>query len=120
MELTQKQLEGLEIALKRFQEGEKYTVISGYAGTGKSTLVRFIIAALEQYGIKEDDVVYTAFTGKATQVLQKKGNKNVSTLHKLLYAPSRGGLGRRRHRTRAARSRRRSRFRQIYAAYLYP
>lgn len=85
MELTQKQLEGLEIALKRFQEGEKYTVISGYAGTGKSTLVRFIIAALEQYGIKEDDVVYTAFTGKATQVLQKKGNKNVSTLHKLLY-----------------------------------
>ena len=28
MELTQKQLEGLEIALKRFQEGEKYTVIS--------------------------------------------------------------------------------------------
>ena len=28
---------------------------------------------------------YCAFTGKATQVLQKKGNKNVSTLHKLLY-----------------------------------
>lgn len=58
----------------------------GYAGTGKTTLVKFIISALEQYGINPDkDVVYTSFTGKATQVLQKKGNKNVSTLHKLLF-----------------------------------
>ena len=86
MELTTKQAEGLEIAIERFKNKEKYTIISGYAGTGKSTLVKFIIAALAQYGIKpEEDVVYTAFTGKATQVLQKKGNKNVSTLHKLLY-----------------------------------
>jgi len=55
-------------------------------GTGKSTLVKFIIAALKDEGIDPDkDVVYTSFTGKATQVLQKKGNKNVSTLHKLLY-----------------------------------
>ena len=55
-------------------------------GTGKSTLVKFIIAALKEDGIDPDeDVVYTSFTGKATQVLQKKGNRNVSTLHKLLY-----------------------------------
>jgi len=61
-----------------------YTVISGYAGTGKSTLVKFIISALDDID-PENDVVYTSFTGKATQVLQKKGNKNVSTLHKLLF-----------------------------------
>lgn len=87
MELTQKQKEGLELALKRYEEGYQYTVIAGYAGTGKSTLVKFIIAALAQkFGIKpEEDVVFTSFTGKATQVLQKKGNHNVSTLHKLLY-----------------------------------
>ena len=55
-------------------------------GTGKSTLVKFIIATLKEDGIDPNiDVVYTSFTGKATQVLQKKGNKNVSTLHKLLY-----------------------------------
>lgn len=53
---------------------------------GKSTLVKFIISALSQYNIDpEADVVYTSYTGKATQVLQKKGNKNVSTLHKLLF-----------------------------------
>ena len=82
MELTTKQLEGLEIAIERYKRGEKYTVIGGYAGTGKSTLVKFIVKALN---IEECDIVYTAFTGKACQVLQKKGNKNVSTLHKLLY-----------------------------------
>ena len=55
-------------------------------GSGKSTLVKFIVNALRNEGINPDkDVVYTSFTGKATQVLQKKGNKNVSTLHKLLY-----------------------------------
>ena len=46
MELTRKQEEGLKIALQRHRNLEKYTVISGYAGTGKSTLVRFIIDAL--------------------------------------------------------------------------
>ena len=75
MELTRKQEEGLKIAIERYNRNEKYTVISGYAGTGKSTLVKFIIAAL---GVEpEEDVVYTSYTGKATQVLQSKGNKNV-------------------------------------------
>ena len=84
MELNAKQQEGLAIALERYNKGERYTVISGYAGTGKSTLVKFLIAALPDVN-PETQVVYTSFTGKATQVLQKKGNKNVSTLHKLLY-----------------------------------
>ena len=82
MQLTRKQEEGLKIAVERYQQGEKYTVISGYAGSGKSTLVRFIIDALN---LDENQVCYCAFTGKAAEVLRKKGNKNVCTLHKLLY-----------------------------------
>lgn len=82
MQLTKKQEEGLRIAVQRYRDREKYTVISGYAGAGKSTLVKFIIEALQ---VDPDQVVYTSFTGKACQVLQKKGNKNVCTLHKLLY-----------------------------------
>ena len=39
MTLTSKQEEGLKIAVDRFNKREKYTCISGYAGTGKSTLV---------------------------------------------------------------------------------
>ena len=82
MEVTEKQKEGLDIAVQRYFDGERYTIISGYAGTGKSTLVKFIISALN---VDENEVVYTSFTGKATQVLSKKGNKNTSTLHKLLF-----------------------------------
>lgn len=82
MQLTRKQSEGLKIAVTRYRHKEKYTVIAGYAGTGKSTLVRFIIDALD---VEENKVCYCAFTGKAAEVLRKKGNKNVCTLHKLLY-----------------------------------
>lgn len=82
MILTAKQEEGLKIAIARHQAGEKYTVISGYAGTGKSTLVKFIIEALD---VAPDRVCFATFTGKAAEVLRKKGNENVCTLHRLLY-----------------------------------
>lgn len=82
MILTKKQEEGLKTAVARHRDGEKYTVIAGYAGTGKSTLVRYIIDALD---VEENRVCYCAFTGKAAEVLKKKGNKNVATLHRLLY-----------------------------------
>lgn len=86
MELTTKQNEGLAIAINDYKNKKPYTVIAGYAGTGKSTLVKFIISALAQEGVDPNvDVCYCAFTGKACTVLSKKGNKNVSTLHKLLY-----------------------------------
>ena len=88
MILTKKQEEGLDIIIDRWRSGCKETVISGYAGTGKSTLVKFAIQALidANYDIDpERDVCYAAFTGKAAEVLRKKGNHNVMTLHKLLY-----------------------------------
>ena len=47
MELTAKQEQGLDIALERHKNKERYTVISGYAGAGKTTLVHFIIEALD-------------------------------------------------------------------------
>lgn len=80
--LTKKQSIGLDIAVERYNQGEKYTVISGYAGTGKSTLVKFIVQALP---VDPEDVVYATFTGKAAQVLLSKGNENAMTLHRLLY-----------------------------------
>ena len=86
MILTDKQQKGLDIAVQRYRAKEKLTIISGYAGAGKSTLVKHIVAALGSCGVDPDtDVCYAAFTGKACQVLQKKGNTNVSTLHKLLF-----------------------------------
>lgn len=82
MQLTKKQAQGLAIAIERYRHGEPYTCIAGYAGTGKSTLVRFIIEALE---LDPQDVAYVAFTGKAAKVLRDKGNPGAITAHKLLY-----------------------------------
>lgn len=83
MELTRKQEEGLRIAIDRYNHNEPYTVIAGYAGTGKSTLINFIIAALEVD--PEEEVAYITFTGKASEVLREKGCPNAMTAHKLLY-----------------------------------
>ena len=81
--LTRKQEEGLRTAVERYRMGEKYTVIAGYAGSGKSTLVKFIVEALNLD--PKEDVAYIAFTGKAATVLQQKGCPNAVTAHKLLY-----------------------------------
>ena len=82
MQLTNRQLQGLKTAVDRYKNNEKYTVISGYAGSGKTTLVKFIIEALD---VAPEQVCFATFTGKAAEVLRKKGNSNVSTLHRLLY-----------------------------------
>lgn len=81
IKLTQKQEEGIKIAKERFKNKEKYTCIAGFAGTGKSTLVKFLISEL---GIPDIDIAYACFTGKAALVLQQKGQAAM-TLHKLLY-----------------------------------
>lgn len=82
MILTNKQEEGLRLAIQRYKNKEPYTVISGYAGSGKSTLVKFIISAL---GLYNEDVAYIAYTGKAALVLKEKGCPNATTAHRLLY-----------------------------------
>ncbi len=82
MVLTNGQEKGLKIAVDRYRKGEPYTVIAGYAGTGKSTLVSHIVDALNIY---PGDVCYVAFTGKASLVLREKGCENSMTAHKLLY-----------------------------------
>ena len=83
MVLTAKQEEALKITVSRFKNGEPYTCIAGYAGTGKSTVIPYIIEAL---GVDPDlDVAYCAFTGKAATVLAQKGCANAITAHKLIY-----------------------------------
>lgn len=56
----------------------KRFVLSGYAGTGKTTLARHIEDSI-------DGIVFVAYTGKAANVLREKGCKNAGTIHSLLY-----------------------------------
>ena len=80
--LTRKQEEGLKIAVDRYRHREPYTCIAGFAGVGKSTLVQFIIDALN---ISERHIAYCAYTGKAALVLKNKGCPGATTAHRLLY-----------------------------------
>ena len=82
MQLTNKQELGLKIAVERYKNHKAWTCIAGYAGTGKSTLVKFIVQALD---IDPDYVCYIAYTGKAAKVLRDKGCSNAMTAHRLLY-----------------------------------
>lgn len=59
-------------------------------GTGKSTLVKFIVAALD---LESHQVAYISYTGKAAQVLKEKGCPNAMTAHKLLYKTRRNRDG---------------------------
>ena len=82
MILTTKQEEGIREVVTRCKNHDKYVTISGFTGTGKSTLVKVAIEALK---VNPSDVAYATFTGKAAEVLRKKGNPGAITLHKLLY-----------------------------------
>ena len=90
MILTNDQEKALKIILTKYKNREKYVTICGYAGVGKSTLVKFAVEAL---GVDKNKIAYATFCGKAAEVLRKKGNPNAMTLHRLLYdsIPKKGG-----------------------------
>lgn len=59
---------------------EKICKVDGFAGTGKTTLIKEAVA-----GYRAE---YCAYTGKAASVLQKKGCDGASTIHRLIFLPS--------------------------------
>lgn len=81
IKLTKNQKQGLKISLERYKKGEKYTCIAGYAGTGKSTLVSYLIKEL---GLRDEEIAYCCYTGKASLVLSQKGCP-ATTAHRLVY-----------------------------------
>lgn len=55
--------------------------LTGYAGTGKSTLVRELV------GDSPRPWLYAAYTGKAALVMRQKGSPSAQTIHSLIYRP---------------------------------
>jgi len=55
--------------------------VCGYAGSGKSTTLKFMIEAM---GLSTNSVLYVALTGKAVSVLRMKGHM-ASTIHRAFY-----------------------------------
>ena len=61
--------------------GGQPLTLGGYAGTGKTTIIKQIIREIG------GTIAVAAFTGKAAHVLQRKGIKGARTLHSLIYQP---------------------------------
>lgn len=78
--LTKKQSEAVKIMSTNYTKKEPITVISGFAGTGKSSIINYFI---ENNGLM-DKTRFATFTGKASLVLQNKGLP-ATTIHKLIY-----------------------------------
>ena len=82
--LSQQQLEALQ-AIKAFirDDNKSVFILKGYAGTGKTTMIKTIIPELQKI---RKIVKLMAPTGRAAKVLQDKtGFKSASTIHKVIY-----------------------------------
>ncbi len=83
MVLSEDQQQAREAALAALYAGEPEIVLTGPAGSGKTTLMRAIIADLERTG---REVRLTAPTGKAASRLRDLTQRETSTIHSPLYA----------------------------------
>lgn len=80
--LTEEQQEALVRIQSWFRGKEKQIYcLGGYAGTGKTTIMKFVLRELHCR------FAACAFTGKAASVLRKKG-VHASTIHSLIYEVS--------------------------------
>lgn len=57
-------------------------VLTGYAGTGKTSLMGACVKTLEYYGVQ---TILLAPTGRAAKVFSQKSNKDAFTIHKHIY-----------------------------------
>ena len=81
---TNNQKKIVESFSEHLAEGDSSTifVLNGYAGTGKTTLVAAIVAALKNVGVRS---VLLAPTGRAAKVLSRYSGEKALTIHKRIY-----------------------------------
>ena len=84
VEWTAEQLEAIGLITDWYERGEEQDFyLSGYAGTGKTTLAREIGRRVG------GNVLYTSGTGRACCVMARKGCEPVDTIDALIYRRSR-------------------------------
>lgn len=82
--LDSDQIKACELIKEWFNELNKpFFVLSGYAGTGKTFLINYVVSEILK--LQSNEVAYITPTGKAACVLIQQGRVEASTLHKLIY-----------------------------------
>ena len=80
IELTDKQKYVLYKTVTDIKNGVEEVKIGGYAGTGKTTIIKYLVKFFPDFGT-------AAYTGKAANVMRKKGIAS-STIHSRIYKPT--------------------------------
>lgn len=62
------------------KENKLQQTIGGYAGSGKTTLMKYLTQFFPEFGV-------CAYTGKAANVQRRKGMARAQTIHSLIYRP---------------------------------
>lgn len=80
MQLTIQQEQCIKTIQELYNQKQKIITIAGVAGSGKTTIVPYIIDTLKLW----DNVAFVTYTGKASLVLRQKGIP-ATTIHHLIY-----------------------------------
>lgn len=82
--LTPEQEDALEKLIEFINNDKKQIfILSGFAGTGKTSLVHGLYKYLEQ---KERNSIFMASTGRAAKILSEKTKTEASTIHRKIYS----------------------------------
>ena len=81
--LTDEQNNAMITLKNRIKNKEPISILQGYAGTGKSFTLSYLI---QELGYSNHSVAFCAFTGAAAKILMDNG-LNASTIHRLIYKP---------------------------------
>lgn len=65
----------------RDPDGKQVFRLNGFAGTGKTTILKEVV------NMVKGDTLFASFTGKAALVMRSKGCEGASTIHSLIYSP---------------------------------
>lgn len=84
MQLTQQQQQVFEQVKKFLSSENSVFILRGYAGTGKTTLVKTIAEYIDQ----SITVMLMAPTGRAAKILKQKTGFPTTTIHKAIYNPA--------------------------------
>lgn len=85
MQLYPQQQQALKAICNFLDSDNQVFILKGYAGTGKTTIIKSLIPKLDEAGKVG---MYMAPTGRAAKILREKIGKEVYTIHKSIYAYS--------------------------------
>jgi exodeoxyribonuclease-5 len=84
IQLTRQQLNAIDVILERIKSREPITVFTGYAGTGKTVSIKYLISSA--LGIPSGNIAIAAYTGTAAKNITISEISG-QTIHSLIYNP---------------------------------